>query len=50
MCQALETQGKDNQENWLSLCVSIYIDNYDDMLERISFRLSAGKRKLCIMI
>lgn len=25
LCQALETQGKDNQNNWLSLCVFLFV-------------------------
>jgi DNA-binding XRE family transcriptional regulator len=48
LCQALEAQGKDNQKNWLSLCVFIFEKLLKDgnVVHRwqIFFRLSAGKR------
>ena len=48
LCQALETQGKDNQKNWLSLCVFLFVEIFKDrnVVHRwqIFFRLLAGKR------
>ena len=44
LCHALETQGKDNQKNWLSLCVFLFIRIIMKTWWLIFFRLSAGKR------
>ena len=46
LCQALETQGKDNQKNWLSLCVFfIYPHNYETLVANLFPVISRKERK-----